>query len=374
MGQLLSDDEVIDQISEHIDQETTERGEEIWREPIENYISKERFSAELRLFKRIPLPFCPSAALPDAGSYIARHAAGTPLVVVRGDDGVVRAFRNACRHRGMTVASGSGCARSFVCGYHGWTYRLDGGLQHIPHENGFPGIEKDQHGLVPVTVVERHGLIFVTQDDTNSKGALAECPDLIGPEQALIDARQFEDDVNWKLTAEAGMEGYHIKVTHPKSFYPYGYDNLNLVETFGPSSRITFPFRRIEKLRNVPRAERRIDGMVTYAHNLFPNVLMAVLSNHTVMQISEPVSPSRTKFITYRLTNRDSDRSSLDMEKVKRDADFVSTTGAVEDQDVVRAIQEGLASEANSHFTYGHFEKAIVHFHKTMAEMLSSDR
>jgi len=374
VGQLLSDDDVIDRIFEHIDHKTTELGEEIWREPVQNYLSEERFSAEIGLFKRIPLPFCPSAALPDTGSYIARQAAGTPLVVVRGNDGVVRAFRNACRHRGKTVASGSGCVRSFVCGYHGWTYQLDGRLQHIPHERGFPGVEKDQHGLVPVTVVERHGVIFVTQEDANSDGALSECHDMFSPEQELIDVRQFEDDVNWKLTAEAGMEGYHIKVTHPKSFYPYGYDNLNLVETFGPSSRITFPFRRIEKLRNVPRAERRIDGMLTYAHNLFPNVLLAVLSNHTVMQISEPVSPSKTKFITYRLTNKGGAGSNLDMAQVKRDADFVSTTGAVEDQDVVRAIQEGLASEANSHFTYGHYEKAIMHFHKTMAELLAGDR
>jgi nitrite reductase/ring-hydroxylating ferredoxin subunit len=373
VGHLLSDDEVIDRVFLHIDHETTDVGEEQWREPTWNYRSEERFSAELDLFRRLPLTFCPSAALPEKGSYIARHAAGTPLVVVRGDDGVVRAFRNACRHRGMTVASGSGCARTFVCRYHGWTYRLDGRLRHVPHESGFPGLELDGHGLVPVAAAERHGLVFVTQEDPVSDGVLSACPDLIGPEQQLIDSGESVDDVNWKLTAEAGMEGYHIKTTHRKSFYPYGFDNLNVVETFGPSSRITFPFRRIEKLRDVPRAERRIDGLVTYAYNLFPNVLMAVLTNHTALQISEPISPSRTRFITYRLTNRGEDASKLNMEQVRRDADFVSEIGLVEDQAVVRAIQDGLASGANSHFTYGHFEKAIVHFHKTLRGVLERD-
>ena len=95
VGHLLSSYEVIDRIFMHIDNETTDLGEELWREPIENYRSAERFAAELELFKRLPLTFCPSAALPDRGSYIARHAAGTPLLVVRGDDGAVRAFRNA---------------------------------------------------------------------------------------------------------------------------------------------------------------------------------------------------------------------------------------------------------------------------------------
>ena len=65
----------------------------------------------------------------------------------------------------MQVASGSGCARTFTCRYHGWTYNLDGRLRHIPHEDGFPGFDKDAHPLVPVTATERMGLVFVTQGE-----------------------------------------------------------------------------------------------------------------------------------------------------------------------------------------------------------------
>ena len=109
------------------------------------------------------------------------------------------------------------------------------------------------------------------QDTALDPGALAAVPDLLAPEQQVFDASAFSDPTNWKLAAETSMEGYHIKALHNESFYPFGFDNLNVVETFGPNSRIIFPFRRIEKLRDVPPAERRLQGMVTDVFQLFPN-------------------------------------------------------------------------------------------------------
>jgi phenylpropionate dioxygenase-like ring-hydroxylating dioxygenase large terminal subunit len=371
MASLLDDNAVIERVFEHIDNKTTDEGTESWLEPVENYRSEVRFRAELELLKRVPVPFCPSAALPGPGDYAARIAAGTPLLVVRGEDGEVRAFRNACRHRGMRLAEGTGSARAFVCGYHGWAYRLDGRLQYVPHEHGFPDLDKSCHGLVPVAAAEeKHGFVWVTQDPPASRGALDGMVDLLNSGQRVFASSENTDDVNWKLSMEANMEGYHIKATHPESFYPYGYDNLNVVETFGSSSRVTFPFRRIEKLRNLPPATRRIDGMVTFTYNIFPNVLVAVLSNHTTVSISEPESPSRTRFITYRLHNRDVDDSPEALERAKRDAAFVADQGAQEDRAMVRAIQAGLDSAANEHFTYGRFERAIVHFHQHLTAHL----
>ena len=162
----MNDQAVAQRVLDHIANGTTDLGDAVWREPVANYLSAERLQAEMeRVLRRTPTPFCPSAALPEIGSYVAREAAGIPLVVVRGSDGQVRAFRNACRHRGMQVASGTGCARAFVCRYHGWTYNLEGRLRHIPHEAGFPGFDKEAHPLVPVTATERFGLVFVTQDE-----------------------------------------------------------------------------------------------------------------------------------------------------------------------------------------------------------------
>ncbi len=370
MTQLLSEADLIDRILGHVDAKSTDLGDDVWHEPTENYYSKERFAAEIELLRRLPVAFCPSAALPENGSYVARTAAGTPLIVVRGDDGVVRAFRNACRHRGIPVAQGSGCARAFVCPYHAWTYGLDGRLKHVPGDDGFPNLDHEQHGLVPVTAEEKGGLVFVTQDDPVSPGALADMPDLLTAEQTVFDASEFTDEANWKLIAETSMEGYHIKALHNRTFFPYGFDNLNVVETYGPNSRIIFPFRRIEKLRDIPRDERRINGMVTSVYQLFPNSHVSVLSNHSLLIILEPLSPTKTQWVVYRLSNHVNDGKTADINEAKRDATFVKDTGLDEDRAAACAIQAGLKSKANSHFTFGKFEKAIVHFHTTLRKLL----
>jgi phenylpropionate dioxygenase-like ring-hydroxylating dioxygenase large terminal subunit len=373
MSAAMDDRSVAQRVLDHIAKGTTDVGQEVWREPVANYRSTERLAAEIeRILRRSPTPFCPSVALPEAGAYVAREAAGTPIVVVRGSDGKVRAFRNACRHRGMQVASGTGCARAFVCRYHGWTYNFEGKLRHIPHEEGFPGFDKDAHPLVPVTASERFGLVFVTQDSPalgdDSLGGLAR---LIAPDQRLFATAEREFEVNWKILLEGFIEGYHIKSTHPDSFLPYGFDNLNVIDLFDRHSRVTYPFQRIRKLAKVPAEERRVEGLLTYVYHLFPNVLITVLSRHTNVVILEPLAIDRTRQITYTLTNGGGDDPEA-LAEARRDAEFVGTTGAAEDRAVVQAIQRGLGSGANEAFTFGKFESAIVHFHKTLTEAVDA--
>jgi phenylpropionate dioxygenase-like ring-hydroxylating dioxygenase large terminal subunit len=337
---------------------------------VANYRSPDRLRRELEVLRRRPVAFCPSSALPEAGSWLAREAAGTPLLVVRGDDGRVRAFRNACRHRGTQLADGSGCTRTFVCPYHGWTYRLDGRLHHVPHAHGFPDLDRERSGLTAVGCEERLGLLFVTQDEVGAgaDAELAGLPGLVGSEQRLLAAGQFEAAVNWKVYLESFLEGYHIRATHPKSFYPYGFDNLNVVESCGAHSRVTFPFRRIQSLAEVAPEERRVEGLLTYVYHLFPNVLVTVLSRHTNLVVLEPLAVDRTRLVSYALTNR----GEGDAASVQRDAEFVSRTGAAEDLAVVLSIQRGMGSGANECFRFGRFEAAIAHFHATLGEALAS--
>lgn len=373
MKPAMDDQSVAQRVLDHIAKGTTDLGDTVWREPVANYRSPDRLKAEMeQVLRRSPIPFCPSAALPEVGSYIAREAAGVPLIVVRGVDGKVRAFRNACRHRGMQVAEGSGCARAFVCRYHAWTYNLEGKLRHIPHEEGFPGFDKEAHPLVPVTATERFGLVLVTQDEPARGGDPLEGLDkLIAPDQRLFATAERDFDVNWKIFLESFIEGYHIKSTHPESFLPYGFDNLNVIDLFGRNSRVTYPFQRIKKLAKVPPQERRVEGLLTYVYHLFPNVLITVLSRHTNVVILEPMGVDRTRQFTYTLTNGGGDDPAA-IAEAKRDAEFVGNTGALEDRAVVQAIQRGMASGANDAFTFGHFESAIVHFHRTLTATLAS--
>jgi phenylpropionate dioxygenase-like ring-hydroxylating dioxygenase large terminal subunit len=368
MARAMDDQSVAQRVLDHIAHGTTDIGEDVWREPVENYRSPARLAAELEAFRRSSTPFCPSAALPEKGSYVAREAAGTPIVVVRGADGAVRAFRNACRHRGMQLVADAGCARAFVCRYHGWTYALDGRLDYIPHEQGFPGLDKHRHGLVPLAATERLGLVFVTQQGPGSPDeSLATLPKLIAAEQPLFAVTESEFDANWKLLLEGFIEGYHIRTTHPKTFLPYGFDNLNVVDVFGRNTRVTYPFQRIKKLADIAPAQRRVEGQLTYVYQLFPNALVIVLSRHTTLVILEPLAVDRTRMVSYKFANGSGDEA---MSEAKRDAVF-SAAGSAEDRAVVCAIQRGIASGANEVFTFGHFESAIVHFHRTLDAALA---
>jgi len=166
------------------------------------------------------------------------------------------------------------------------------------------------------------------------------------------------------------MEGYHIKSLHRESFYPFGDDNLNVVETFGPHSRVVYPFRRIEQLRGVPPSDRKLTGFVTSVYMLFPNACISVLSKHTNLVILEPVSPTESQWVIYSLINTSSDGKLIELEDAKRDAAFVNDSGQEEDRAAATTIQQTLASGANSHLTFGRFEKGIVHFHRQLGEYL----
>ncbi|MEJ6703128.1 MAG: SRPBCC family protein [Pseudomonadales bacterium] len=372
---MRNDPELLDHILSHIDNGTTDLGEEDWYEPVENYSSQSRFDAERRLMRRLPIAFCPVAALPELGSYVARNSAGVPIVVVRDLDGTIRAFRNACRHRGMQLAEGSGCTKIFRCTYHGWAYRLDGRLEYVPHEHGFPDLDKDENGLVPVHSVDiQGGLVFVTQDEPVGPGALESLPELLSDDQVLFDSSESEDDINWKLTAEGTLEGYHIKPTHPETFFPYGYDNLNVVEMQGPNSRVCYPFRRIEKLRDAPRENLSLDRMVTLVNRVFPFASVNRLSQHYDVTLAEPESPTKTRYFHYKLTLPLPDGAQLTDEilaRAKKDVAFLAETGNKEDAKVVTDIQAAIGSGANTHYRFGRFESAIGHLHKNLSRYLA---
>lgn len=371
MSSFRDDGAVAARILAHIESRTTDVGDQVWREPVANYRSPERLCAELEVLRREPRALCPSAAVREAGQFSTVRAGGRSIVVVRGEDGAVRGFLNACRHRGNEVAEGGGCAKAFVCRYHGWTYALDGALRHVPHEDGFPGLDRGRHGLVPVAIEERHGIVFLAGASGAPGRGAAELPELIAGDQRLISTDESVLPINWKIYLESFLEGYHIRTTHRDTFYPYGFDNLNLVEHAGPHSRVTFPFQRIRKLAEVPAEQRRVEGRLTYVYHVFPCAIVAVLSRHTALIILEPIDVQSTRVVNHVLTNRAAD-GDADPAAAERDVSFVKQTGGAEDLAVAHAIQRGLATGANEAFTFGRYEGAIVHFHRELDAALAA--
>ena len=273
----------------------------------------------------------------------------------------------------MKVANGNGCKKkAFVCPYHAWSYALDGSLKNIPGQNGFPNLDNEDNGLVEVNATEKGGLVYVQQDGVIDSNFINNSLDCLGPNAVLFDKSEVIDETNWKLLTETLLEGYHIKSLHKKTFYPYGLNNINVVETDGPNSRIIFPFKRIEKIRDIESKKRKLNGVATSVYHLFPNASISVLCKHTSLTIMEPLSPSSVKTVSYLVYNDEGGANSLSLEEVQKDAQFVNESGQSEDREAARAIQETVTTTANTHLTFGLFEKAIVNFHKSLASRINN--
>ena len=115
------------------------------------YHDADFFAAEkARVLRQAWQIVCHVSDVPNPGDWHALEYLGESLLVIRGDDGAVRAFTNVCRHRGSRLVDGnSGCAKKLVCPYHAWTYATDGRLTGVPGRRDYPGLRLEDHGLAP---------------------------------------------------------------------------------------------------------------------------------------------------------------------------------------------------------------------------------
>ena len=375
---LVADDvEIVRRILAHIDAGTTDEGE-AWREPVHNYLDRGRFTAELSLLRTMPSVFVPSATIPNPGDHVERTAFGVPLFAVRGPDGRARVFRNACRHRGFALVEGAGCSHAFVCRYHGWTYRLDGSLAHVPHDDAFPDLDPSTRGLVEVASREVDGLIVIgpvdpvlAQEAESDWAWLADGSpwrDKLLPFERLIFVESTLRAMNWKVLAEQFLEGYHIRSTHKNTFFPLQYDDLNVVEKFGPNSRITFPYRNIERLRDRPESTWTTDARVTYLYQLFPNVMLATFPDVVSVVAIDPVDVDHCTVTTYSMVKAET--ADRDSPNPVGGASLIGR-GLVEDNEMSEGVQRGLRSGANAFAEFGRHESAAGHFHANLDERLA---
>jgi phenylpropionate dioxygenase-like ring-hydroxylating dioxygenase large terminal subunit len=330
----------------------------------------------------MPSVFVPSATIPNPGDHVERAAFGVPLFAVRGRDRKARVFRNACRHRGFALVSDAGCSNALVCRYHGWTYRLDGSLAHVPSDDAFPDLDMSARGLVEVTSREVDGLIVIGALDGPPDGddeAMDWLSDGTPWRDKLIPARQLVHmdstvrAMNWKVLVEQFLEGYHLRSTHKDTFYPLQYDDLNVVEAFGPNSRITFPYRNIERLRDRPENTWSTDARVTYVYHLFPNVMLATFPDLMMMVVIDPVDVDHSTMIIYTMVRPEvAARAQRDSgPNTPSDAASLIARGGVEDNEMSEGVQRGLRAGANAFLEFGRHESAIGHFHATLAERLA---
>ncbi len=162
--------------------------------------------------------------LPQAGDYKLFEKTGRPILIVRGKDGLARAFYNICRHRGARVARGeTGHAARLRCQFHSWSYNLEGELVAVPGEEGFACLDRAERGLIPVRCETWDGWLFVNFDD--AAPPLSAFVAELGPQLRstamtslrLVGKRNYVARSNWKTTMDAFLEAYHLDTIHPKT-------------------------------------------------------------------------------------------------------------------------------------------------------------
>ena len=236
---------------------TTDLADEVYRADGTIFTDPERLAHERDvLFRRTPQVIAWAGDLADPGDVVARDVAGIPVVVTRGDEGELRAFLNACAHRGMPLCEGLGNTRRLTCPYHAWSYGLDGALRGVPNRERFPGFDPVEAGLEPLPVSEQKGLVLVgLRPDVVLDGFLDPLGDAfswLGYDTYRSGTEQlYRNRANWKLTIDLNMEAYHVQALHRESLLPFLADHC-AVDTFGPHGRMCVPFKGIEAMADVP--------------------------------------------------------------------------------------------------------------------------
>ena len=310
----------------------------------------------------------------EAGSFFTAQAGRVPVVVVRDRDGRLNAFVNVCRHRGHPVAQGAGRRATLQCGYHAWTYGLDGRLRAAPRSAGEPGFDAEQLSLVPARAETWGPFVFANADADAPPLAetLGDLPELVAAGGVDVETLEFRHraessvEANWKVVCENFLECYHCAVAHP------GFSAMIDVapDAYRLEAGATFS-SQFGPLRENGRAAYDADGEVERGqfHFLWPNVGINIFPGRANLLIGPilPVAPGRTeRFLDYFFAP---DAEAGWVEELLAFDDQVGR----EDRALVEGVQRGVAAGV---LERGRLledaEQLIVDFQRRVAEALAA--
>jgi len=303
--------------------------------------------------------------LAKPGDYFSGALLGEPWLVVRGDDGEIRAFYNVCRHHAAGLVAGDGCARRLTCPYHGWTYGLDGKLVAATRVDGIADFDKERYGLVPLACATIGPLVFLSFDPSprplaDDAGPLAR--DLESRRLSALrfhSRREYDVACNWKVYVDNYLDGgYHVPILHR-----------------GLTSQIDMKSYRTEcgarwSVQSVggKPGESRVGEDGAYYAWLHPNFMVNRYGPAMDTNLVLPLGPDRTRTVFDFWFEEGTDpafiASSLEQSELVQ----------MEDVAISESVQRGLTSTAYDRGRYApEVEMAEHHFHKLLAaELLQS--
>jgi choline monooxygenase len=272
-----------------------------------------------------------TAQVTAAGDHVASEIGGVPLLIVRGDDGVLRALHNVCRHRAGPLATCDGKgARALTCKYHGWTYALDGALRGAPEMGRAPDFDVASVRLPQAHIATWRGLVFAALGDVPAFDAwVADMEARLPAEETLEFAQRVIYDIacDWKVYVDNYLEGYHLPQVHPR---------LNALLDYRSYTTELGPWFVLQSSPLDAGNSLYGAGEALY-YWLYPNTMLNVLPGRMQTNRVLPLSAGRCRveFDFYYAPGKRADRAG--------DADF-SELVQQEDIAICEAVQRGLRS------------------------------
>ena len=304
------------------------------------------------------------------GDYFTTNLCGEPLLIVRDAEGELRGFYNVCRHRAGPPAEGCGSRKVFRCGYHGWTYGLDGALLNAPEMEGTEDFRFEDFRLRCVGVGEWEGQVFVNLDPEAEplQAALRELPEQAKKfhfsKMKLAGRRDYPMRCNWKVYIDNYLEGYHLPSVHPSLNRELDYGAYTTT-LFEKHSLQTSPIRGPENESTVERRYKQASGdMAAEYYWIFPNWMLNCYPDNVSLNIVLPTGPETCVaiFEWYFLPEKMSAA-----EETMRFSDEIQ----IEDGRICEVVHGNLKSRSYDRGRYSvKQEKCLHQFHRLYAEAL----